>query len=118
MVNGPRRHDDWSMFFHLEALSAAGRDAVRRRESMRRDDAGFEELWRLRPDGHLAARRGNRQLGEPEWTLTIHGLELLAILVALDLFTERTLERAGYRIKPSRSARATAPALSETSHFA
>jgi hypothetical protein len=106
------------MYFYLEAMSAAGRDALRRRDSMRRDDAGFEELALLRPDGCLAARRGDTKRGEPEWSLTIHGLEMLAILVALDQFAERTLQRAGYRISPSRSARATAPALSETSHLA
>lgn len=122
MVAAPLRRNDVAMYFYLEAMTAAGRDALRRRSSMQRDDAGFEELSLLLPDGHLAARRGNTRLGEPEWAITIFGLEMLAELLALDALAERATRHADeagrYRISPSRSARATAPALSETSHLA
>ncbi len=35
-------------------------------------------------DGGAVARRGYRELGEPEWSVTIFGLPLLAELLTLD----------------------------------
>ncbi len=95
-----------SVLFYLESMSASARAALRRRQSTRRYDRGFEELSRLRPNGQVIARRGDAARGEPEWSITIFGLAALAELVVLDALLEQIVPyrdvRSGSSARPVR----------------
>jgi hypothetical protein len=68
----------------LDGLSEEALDALRRRESLVDDDAGFEELALRDVDGVPIVMRGDASLGEPAWSLTVAGLAVWQALVSRD----------------------------------